>query len=393
MTPGLRPVAEGGLLFGREVLDPRRPHRGAGGVVERAEHPGDVPEGRTLDPPLAERPRGFALEVDDDEVAPRPEDLAEVVVAVDPDPLPADPVAGQDRVAGEELVLAREQLFDLGPDLVDAQAAERGHGLRPHRLVQRALVHAGDRLGPEHRIVGAGTEREVELRRAATEEPGRPEEWSDQVVGQQRRELADHVHHGALHARDRLIGRLGQRPLEGLLDRVERVRPRVALVLHVPLEDRDRRSAATVGELDRPGGRRGMPEDGTVGQEPADLELRVDALLEAAEQLQDQPVAEGHRGVALIAPAELRLERALATEPRESFGARPDETAALAARHAPTLDHLEERDGQRRVPEPVHQQPRPVGGLDPRHHELGSDVVALPLRRRAGGRTWRVRPR
>ena len=98
------------------------------------------------------------------------------------------------------------------------------------------------------------------------------------------------------------------------LDRVERVRPRVSLVLHVPLEDRDRRSASSVGQLDRAGGRRGVPEDGAIGEEAAHLELRVDALLEAPEQLQDEPVAEGHRRVALIAPAELRLERSLAAE-------------------------------------------------------------------------------
>ena len=195
MAPGLRPVRPARPVSSeREVLDPRRPQRGAGGVVERAEHPGHVSERRALDPPLAERSRGLALEVDDDEVAAGPQDLAEVVVAVDADPLPADLVAGEDRVTSEELVLASEQLLDLGSDLVVAQAAERGHRLRAHRLVQRALVHARDRLGREHRVVGPRAEREVELRRPATEEPGRTEEWSDQVVGEQRRELADHVH-------------------------------------------------------------------------------------------------------------------------------------------------------------------------------------------------------
>ena len=93
-----------------------------------------------------------------------------------------------------------------------------------------------------------------------------------------------------------------------------------------------------------------MPEDGAIGQEAAHLELRVDALLEAPEHLQHQPVAEGHRGVALVAPAELRLERALVTQPREAFRACADETVAPPAGHPPSLDHLEERDGERRVP-------------------------------------------
>ena len=130
----------------------------------------------------------------------RPQDLAEVVVAMDADPLPADLLPGDDRVAGEELVLARQQLFDLGSDLVHSQAAKRGHRLRAHRLVQRALVHPCDRLGREHLVVRARTECEVELRRPASEEPRRTEEGPDQVVGEERRELADHVHQGVLHA-------------------------------------------------------------------------------------------------------------------------------------------------------------------------------------------------
>ena len=51
-------------------------------VVERAQHAGHVAQRRALDPPLAERPRRLALEVDDHEVVAGVEHLAEVVVAV-----------------------------------------------------------------------------------------------------------------------------------------------------------------------------------------------------------------------------------------------------------------------------------------------------------------------
>ena len=102
-----------------------------------------------------------------------------------------------------------------------------------------------------------------------------------------------------------------------------------------------------------------MAEDRAVGEEASDLELRVDALFEAPEQLQDEPVAEGHRGVALIAPAELGLERSLSAEPREPFGPRADEAAALAARHPSAFDHLQERGGQRRIPERRPRAARP----------------------------------
>ena len=138
-----------------------------------------------------------------------------------------------------------------------------------------------------------------------------------------------------------------------------------------------------------------MPEHGAIGEESAHLELRVDALFEATEQLQDELVAEGHRRVALIAPAELRLERSLAAEPREPFGSGADEPSSLAARHASALDHLEERHGQRRIPEAVHKEPGAVGGLDPRHDELGADVLAVfPPRQRdriGGGFAFRER--
>ena len=53
--------------------------------MERAQHAGDVAQRRALEPPLAERPRRLALEVDDDEVAAGVEHLAEMVVAVDAD--------------------------------------------------------------------------------------------------------------------------------------------------------------------------------------------------------------------------------------------------------------------------------------------------------------------
>ena len=54
-----------------------------GRVVERAEHARDVAQRRALEPALADRARGLALEVDDHEVLARPEHLAEVEVAVD----------------------------------------------------------------------------------------------------------------------------------------------------------------------------------------------------------------------------------------------------------------------------------------------------------------------
>ncbi|MFN9941278.1 MAG: hypothetical protein ACK56I_17545, partial [bacterium] len=55
-------------------------------VVERTAHPGHVPAGGDLGPPVGERPPRLPLEVDDGRrVGGIEEHLAEVVVAVDPD--------------------------------------------------------------------------------------------------------------------------------------------------------------------------------------------------------------------------------------------------------------------------------------------------------------------
>ena len=54
-------------------------------VRERAEHPGHVLQDALLGAALRQRPRGLALEVQDGEAVRRPQELAEVVVAVDAD--------------------------------------------------------------------------------------------------------------------------------------------------------------------------------------------------------------------------------------------------------------------------------------------------------------------
>src|SRR5947208_9142826 len=63
----------------------RRSERGRGRVVEGAQHPRDVPEGRLLGPPLGRRPGRLTLEVEDHEAAVGADRLAQMVVAVNAD--------------------------------------------------------------------------------------------------------------------------------------------------------------------------------------------------------------------------------------------------------------------------------------------------------------------
>src|SRR5205807_6078236 len=75
---GLHERLRGQLRPGRAVRDLDR----LAGIGEGAQHPGHVLERPALEPPLAQRSRRLALEVDDDEVAAGEEHLPQVVVAV-----------------------------------------------------------------------------------------------------------------------------------------------------------------------------------------------------------------------------------------------------------------------------------------------------------------------
>ena len=52
------------------------------GVVERADHAGDVAQRRTLAPPVDERPSRLAFKIDDKEVVLHREDLAEMEITM-----------------------------------------------------------------------------------------------------------------------------------------------------------------------------------------------------------------------------------------------------------------------------------------------------------------------
>ena len=56
--------------------------RGIRGIADRAQHARDVAQHAALAPALLEAARGLALEIDDDEIVLRDEDLAQVQVAV-----------------------------------------------------------------------------------------------------------------------------------------------------------------------------------------------------------------------------------------------------------------------------------------------------------------------
>ena len=63
----------------------RLPERAVGGVLKRTHHAGDIAQRGTLQFSFAQRPRRFAFEIENDEIFPGIERLAEMIIAVDPD--------------------------------------------------------------------------------------------------------------------------------------------------------------------------------------------------------------------------------------------------------------------------------------------------------------------
>ena len=137
---------------------------------------------------------------------------------------------------------------------------------------------------------------------------------------------------------------------------------------------------------------RGVPEDGAIGQEAAYLEFRIDALLEAPEHLQDQPIAEGHRRVALVAPAELGLERALATQSPRSLRrvCRRDGCAARGPRAFARSSRGARPQAERPEARPPSATRHP--GSPPSPPRTRARCLRPPACRRVEGRTWQARP-
>ena len=307
---GRRPAAQ----------DPRARRR----VAEGAQHARDVAQRRALQAPLGDRAPRLALEVEQHPAALGEHGLAEVVVAVGADDAPARADVGErlqallDVLAAAADRIERLELGQLDEDPLDLLVDRRGEDRQ--RLRARLLGREGrvGRLRAERRVQLAGHDAErVQVRE---ERLG---------VGGQRVEREVPA-----------VGRAGQ----VLLQHAQRGVHEPALVL-VPARDRrDVREAA-------------------LGQEAQQLELRVDARLDAPERLQDQRLAEHDRGVGL-----LDADRAHLDGPAFGRAARPAEAERPVARL-----HVDARAHQ------VQQLAR-VGGVGQRVVEgLPADLGDHPL--------------
>jgi hypothetical protein len=136
---------------------------------------------------IRERAGRLSLEVDDDEVLAGPQDLTEVIVAVDAD------VHGRHLRMQHPLEPPEDVPMEVG-DLdrlrdVLHPSADQPEDLpreRPKGLVERSLRERRDRFGSEGRIVTVARERDVQLGGALPEEMGGFEERSDRLLGKLR---------------------------------------------------------------------------------------------------------------------------------------------------------------------------------------------------------------
>ena len=143
--------------------------RGPGRVVERAQHARDVLERRRLGAALGQRARRLALEIQDVEVVLRDQDLAEVIVAVNPSLDGADVRFGQRVDARMAGVAPCQELLGLVP--IGAlelrhrlpQRLERRFGLVAHRPLPSPEVGPRDRFGGKRGIIGGGRQGPVQL--------------------------------------------------------------------------------------------------------------------------------------------------------------------------------------------------------------------------------------
>src|SRR4051812_9106455 len=122
---------------------------------------------------------------------------------------------------------------------------------------------------------------------------------------------------------------------------VERVLPRVALVFDELLEDAQRGGLAGRAVCE-PSGNVGHVLEAGVGQRLADLEVWVDAWLQAAEDLEDQPVAERDARVALLALAWPGIQGSSPPQPSKGLRGMSADECAAPVETPPRADRVEQ---------------------------------------------------
>jgi len=144
--------------------------------MERAQHAGNILEGRTLPATLCQRARGLAFEIDDDKVAAGEENLAEMIVAMNAGSHGRAFETREHLVAAAGSFFKSENFFRFLPGLVRhsnleaTKQVEIGGQELCRRFCERLMIAFGRWLGREIRVVCPGRQGQVKLGGPAAEE-------------------------------------------------------------------------------------------------------------------------------------------------------------------------------------------------------------------------------
>ena len=319
-----------------------------------------------LEPPPAERAARLALEIDDDEVLAGPEHLPEMEVAVTADPEGLGRAGAHRRrrsmiSSSRSSTCRRRRGQVLGRDVTEDLA-----GQAPGAVEEGLPVLRGQRLGGEVRVVRADVRAtwSSAVRRPSSDAHSR----CGPTRGWRRLELPRSVSPPRRRRRARELGVVGRRRparprgrARGRRRRSASRRPRWARTPRAPPRSPAPIRCSPAPVLDAAADPGGVGEPGPLAQEAPELDPRVDALLEAADELHDGLVAQQDRGVGLLA--------------RDGCGGAVGAQAAveLAQAGGGEADHL-----------PVATRQRPAAGQDVRHggdegvrvHAVDEDTLA-----------------
>ena len=218
------------------------------------------------------------------------------------------------------MIVNRQRAQALGqPVELPPQQRQGFSDLSAHGLVQGTLVELGKRFRLEFRQALFRCQAHVHFSGAPAQQAGGFQIISDepgclvgrgrvqQVDGESGRQVQKGLPHGSL---------------EVMAQAVQGVTPGIALVGHKPLQDGDgHRFILVQPKLDRAGGRCAVRKS-FFGEQPPDFKVRIDPRGELADELENQPVAEPDRCVALLCPHHRRRRQGLAFREQRAEGAR-----------------------------------------------------------------------
>ena len=252
------------------------------------------------------------------------------------------------------------------------------------RLRNGAPANGGEILGrewlrAERRIAGVAGEREVHFRRSASER-FRSGGVSRHRIDRLWKRHADHIRERIRHGIRRRSAS-GDR-FEESADLIGRMAPAVGLALDQLLQHRDgHRLLRGRPVFQGAGNRRYSRIADALGQLTADLEVGVDAGLQASEQLEDQSIPVDQGRVALLAGQPADVERAVAAGTRKSAGLHRHQRAAPRADVLLLLEHLEQRAAEAVVEPRVEEHALARAG-HPRQHRVAENALRRRARRR-----------